>query len=272
MNKIRRAGVLSRTLTALLALAMAFIGPAIAAGDPVMPDKARNVSLPVGERLVFKLKWWFVEAGEATLEILPDTVVNGQPARHFVLTARTNDFVDNFYKVRDRIDAYTDLALTRTLHYTKNQHEGDHHRDVVVHLDWEEKRARYVQNGVEETSTRIVEGAFDPLSIFYAFRKLDLAPGRELNAYVTDGKKCVLGKASLKQREKVAVPAGEFDTWLVEPEMRHIGGVFKQKEGSKLQLWVTSDDARRVVKIRSAVAVGHFTAELERIERVTAKK
>ena len=44
--------------------------------------------------------------------------------------------------------------------------------------------------------------------------------------------------------------------------MEHIGGVFKKSKGAKLQIWVTSDERRIPVKIKSKVSVGSFVAEL----------
>jgi hypothetical protein len=111
-------------------------------------------------------------------------------------------------------------------------------------------------------------GTFDPLGVFYAFRLNPLTDNLEVEAPVTDGQKCVMGRARVIRREKVAVDAGAFDTFLIEPDLRHIGGIFKKSKGAKLLLWVTADDRRIVVKVKSKVAVGHFTAELVSMEGV----
>ena len=58
-----------------------------------------------GEKLTFILKWEMIPAGEATLEVLPMEIFKGVKSYHFVLTAKSNNFIDIFYKVRDRIDA-----------------------------------------------------------------------------------------------------------------------------------------------------------------------
>ena len=50
-----------------------------------------------GEKLIFQLKWSVVPAGEGILEILPIETINGVSAYHFVLTARSNSFIDFFY-------------------------------------------------------------------------------------------------------------------------------------------------------------------------------
>ncbi|MEJ2657998.1 MAG: DUF3108 domain-containing protein, partial [Desulfobacterales bacterium] len=59
-----------------------------------------------GEKLTFRLRWTIIPAGESVLEVLPMETIDGINAYHFVLTAKSNAFIDQFYKVRDRIDSY----------------------------------------------------------------------------------------------------------------------------------------------------------------------
>jgi hypothetical protein len=58
------------------------------------------------------------------------------------------------------------------------------------------------------------------------------------------------------------VPCGIFDTYLVEPDLKDIGGVFRKSKNAKLEVWVTSDNRHIPVKIKSKVIVGSFVAEL----------
>ena len=123
-----------------------------------------------GEKLTFLLKWGIIPAGKAVLEVLPIETINGVPAYHFVLTARSNSFLDMFYKVRDRIDAYTDLDMTRTLLYKKKQREGSTKNDIVVQFDWDKNEALYSRSNRPQVPLSIMPGCFDPLSIFYYSR------------------------------------------------------------------------------------------------------
>ena len=79
----------------------------------------KNFPFYPGEKLTFQLKWTLIPAGEGILEVLPIETINGVKAYHFVLTAKSNSFVDLFYKVRDRIDAYTDIEMNHTILYKK---------------------------------------------------------------------------------------------------------------------------------------------------------
>jgi hypothetical protein len=225
--------------------------------------KAGEKKLPFhpGERLVFEVKWAFIPAGEAVLEIFPIETIDGVKSYHFVMSVKTYEFVDLFYKVRDRIESYTDVGMTHSILYKKRS-KGKANKDVVVKFDWEKEEALYSDFGEKRDPISIFSGSFDPLSVFYAFRWHDLKENREIQTAVTDGDISVMGKVKVIKREKITVPTGEYDTFLVEPDLKHIGGVFKQSKNAKLQIWVTSDHRHIPIKIKSKVKVGSFVAEL----------
>ena len=214
-----------------------------------------------GEKLTFQVRWAFIPAGEAVLEIYPTEIMNGHTVCHFVLTAKTHPVVDLFYKVRDRIEAYTDENITHSILY-KETKEGKRKKRVVVNFNWAKGEAQRSNFGEKREAISIMPGTFDPLSVYYALRLHDLGEEKELERPVTDGKKCVLGRAKVVKRERITVISGTYDTYLVEPELEYIGGVFKRSKDAKLQIWVTADSRRIPVKIKSKVAVGSFVAEL----------
>jgi hypothetical protein len=223
---------------------------------------AVNSSFEPGEKLTFLLRWEFIPAGEATLSVEPITEIDGQQAFHFVMTARTNSFLDLIYKVRDRIDSYTDLEMTRSLHFSKNQREGGTKRKILVEFDWENNKAQYIRKGGDTPPVDLLPGSFDPLGIFYFIRFSDLNDLSSIERPVTDGKKCVIGIGNILRRETITVPAGTYETLLIEPNLRDVGGVFEKSDDSNILLWVTADNRHIPVKIQSKVSVGSFTGEL----------
>jgi hypothetical protein len=84
----------------------------------------------------------------------------------------------------------------------------------------------------------------------------------KIKAPVTDGKKFVNGEAMVLKKEKIYVTDEWIETYLVEPDLKHIGGIFKKSKNAKLRIWVTADKRRIPIKIKSKVAVGSFVAEL----------
>ena len=255
---IRRAG-LRRQMAGVLAVMVltAVAAPARATGGG--PGAG---GFTPGERLTFALKWTIVPAGEAVLEVMPLEYMAGRDAYHFVLTARSNAFVDAFYTVRDRIDAWSATDLQQSLLYRKKQHEGHTRRDITVSFDWDAMTAQYTNQGDAREPIPVTADTFDPLSIFYWSRTVDLTVGNRIQRSVTDGKRHVLGFADVIRKERVTVPAGTFDTFLIEPDLTHVGGVFEKSPDARIQLWVTTDYRHLPVKMKSKVVVGSFSGEL----------
>lgn len=219
-----------------------------------------------GERLTYTLRWGFIHAGEAMLEVQPMTEMGGQPAYHFVMTAKSNAFIDAFYKVRDRIDAYADAGMQQSLLFKKKQREGNYKRDVVITFDWSKNIAQYENKGKKKDPIPLMPGSFDPLSAFYYIRHMEMKPGAKISQPITDGKKNVVGEARVVRRETIKVDGQPYDTFLIIPDLKHVGGVFKESENAKMQIWVTADSRHIPVRLKSKVMVGSFVGDLVKVE------
>jgi hypothetical protein len=229
---------------------------------PVSSANAEDMPFAPGEKLTFVLKWEMIPAGHAVMEVLPESEIAGEKAFHFAMSVRTNSFADLFFKVRDKIDSYVDMSVSKSLFFKQKQREGRYHRDIEIVFDWRRFQSRYTSSGKPREPMVLYPGTFDPLSILYYFRSREVREGDTVSTMVTDGKKNVIGEAHIVRRELVKVPAGEFDTWLVEPDLKHLGGVFKKSRDALLQIWITTDERRIPVKVKSKVVVGSFFAEL----------
>jgi hypothetical protein len=257
---------LKRTVLGVLMLAFAVQAPQPCLGNT---DTEANAEFPFapGERLVFELRWAVVPAGKAVLEVMPMKTIDGAEVYHFRMTAESNAFVDMFYKVRDRIDSYVTADMSGTIHYRQKQHEGGSKRNIKVQFDWDNSTAQYSDGRKTRNAIDIVPGTFDPLSVFYYSRLVKFETDGIIECPISDGKKLVSGSARIVRRETIEVPGGRFETYLIEPEIKDIGGVFKKSKDAKIQLWVTADERRLPVKIASKVSVGSFVGELITIEK-----
>jgi hypothetical protein len=252
-----RAVLICLVTTFLLSMALSSRAQAIESAFPFLH----------GEKLTFQVTWSFLPAGEGILEILPMERIDGVLSYHFVMTTRTYRYIDLIYKVRDRIDAYTDKEMTHSILYKKRK-EGTSKGNVIVNFDWDKKEAHYSSLGEKSVPIPVKPGSFDPLSVFYAFRLHPLRENMEIQINVTDGKACFTGKAKIIRRETVTVASGTYDTFLAEPELGNIRGVFQKSKNARFQIWVSADHRRIPVRIRSKVCVGSFVAELVSAENL----
>jgi len=230
------------------------------------PDLRRERWFKPGERFGYDVRWGIFDVGSAVIEVMEPGSVRGQPARGFSMTARTNDFADLFYKVRDRNESWTDMELQGSLLYVTAQHEGSYHRDFELRFYAENGTAELWsrETGLHKNTLAIFPGTVDPLAVLFIFRAWpgELREGLVIRQAVTDGKKFVMGEATVVRRETIKVPLGEFDCFLVEPDIKDLGGVFQKSPDAALQIWVTADERRLPVLVRSKVLVGYFRAEL----------
>lgn len=248
-----------------------------------------------GERLVFQIYWSFIPAAHVTLEVAPpaeegfnkielaandgigqkvqraDCALVESAARgaayHFILTARTLPVVDLIYKYRERVESYAAGNVQRSLLYKKVQ-ESHHPRDIVVLFDWQKGVAQYTNFGEAIDPIVIQPGTLDPLAALYYIRTQMLGDTVSLERWVTDGRKISRGKASFVQRETISLQGKTYQTIKIEPDLSDVKGVFEKSPGAKLYIWLTDDDRKMLVKVKSKVKVGSFVAELLEQESV----
>ena len=64
-------------------------------------------------------------------------------------------------------------------------------------------------------------------------------------------------------KETVEVPVGKFDCIVVEPLVQE-GGLFKHE--GRIIIWLTDDELKIPVRVRTKVVIGHVDAKLSKYE------
>lgn len=252
MKKTHSANII--TAAKILIIALTIAGAMRDAAYCANPSPA----FQPGETLSFSIRWGVIPAGSAEMRVMPIQTVNGVDSYHFVLTASSNSVIDVFYKVRDRIDAFVDTALSHSTLYRKKQREGGSKRDIEVSFDWNKQTTTYSNFGKSKKAIPIEPGTFDPLGIFYYIRSVDMKENDVIVRPATDGKKIVSATARVASKETVSVPAGSFEAFLLESELKHVGGEFKKAKDTELKVWLTADHRKIPVKVQ----IGNFVGEL----------
>jgi hypothetical protein len=238
----------------ILAGALFFLTLSGQAGEKVMP-------FSIGEKLHYTVSWEMISAGKATFRVLPLTTVNGEKACHFLLEVRSNRYIDMLYKIRDRLEGFTDLGVSQSLLHKKTQ-SGKDKREVMVRFDWETKTARYSNFGEKREPIKIPLNTVDPISAFYKMRALTFKTGQTISFPVTDGKKHFIQTGEVMKKEAITLPSGTFDTYLLALQVNHFSGVFKKSENPTVTLWVTTDERRIPVRIKIKVYIGSVIFDL----------
>jgi len=231
--------------------------PNCANGSEIPPDvtPAATVFGP-GERMIFSIGYGFVTAGEATIEVVGLTSYQGHTCYELQSKANSNRFFSSFYKVRDRITSYMDVELLYSRYFHKRLREGDYKKTVEISFDHEDEVAKYADGQQYD----IMSGIQDVLSAFFFVRNLDLGSGDTYSLLAHSSRKTYDLKVIVHGRETVTVAAGTFDCFVVEPVLQG-EGLFKHE--GKLTLYVTDDQYRVPVLIKTRVPVGSINVELK---------
>jgi hypothetical protein len=261
----------SRVTACFCAAALLLLASAAGAGESYR-------AFSPGEKLTFQIKWGPIPAGEAVLEVLPVERRNDTPVYHFVMQVKTNAFLDLFYYYRTRIDAYAELQMNRSLHYRQRTKTGRKTKDVAVDFDWQANLAYFHRTEtffhskrephLKSLKTPLMVGTFDPLSAFYYTRLLTLHERTLIERPISDGKRTLRANLKVIGREMVVLNDKSYDTFLVQPDLKGVNPVFEKEAGATILIWVSADERRIPIKLKSKVRVGSFTGELVGVEGV----
>ena len=212
----------------------------------------------VPEKLIYSLSWTGVPVGVATQEIVDEGDV-----RRIFSTARSNDWLSAFFPVDDRTESILEKSgefpgISRNFKMLIK--EGSRVRDREITFNPATKTAHYFDKRKNQQHTIPLAGeTFDIYSSFYYVRYQPLEPGKSLYINVLDSKKLHRIEIRVLRRERIKVPAGEFNTIVIEPMVKS-EGVFEGKRGA--YIWLSDDSRRLPVKVQTKVSVGSVTAFL----------
>lgn len=233
-----------------------------------------NRAFAVGEKLDFIVKWGMMTAGQATISIPDQPTVNNRPALRIVTEAKSSSFLGSLYRVRDRNESWLDAQSLSTVRYENRIREGGYRAERLVEINPSSGTFRFQKKNFDTNVYNVTEGTvpvhvLDALGSLYYLRTQPIEVGHDVVVDVIERDKVYPLVIRIKKREKVEVPAGTFDCFVVEPELRD-PGIFIAK-GKKMEVWITADERRMPVRMRAEVFIGHVRAELVRFETPSLK-
>ena len=207
-----------------------------------------------GETLDYNLSWSRIGAGSARMTISPAA------DNRFRITSigKSSRFFNRIFKVRDELESIVTRDTFSTVQYRKVLDERGKHKDELTSVNAETGVATRKGKNIS-----VPDPVFDPLSLMYYIRRLDMSPGRVHEFTVlADGKVYTL-QAKILSRQTMPTPAGTFKTVLVEPKM--LRGDSERANENRLLIWYSDDERRLPVRIWSDVNVGSITATLRAV-------
>jgi len=212
-----------------------------------------------GESLRFAVQYGFIHAGTAWLEVPEVVEWHGRPAWRLVARAESNGFFDKMYKVRNRIESVWDQEERFSWRYFEDRHEGGYTANDTILFEPDSMQMRY-KNGMTYPVPGPVQ---DALSSFYMTRFHELPIGGQITFDYHASRKTKPMEVRILGREKVKTPAGKFSCIVIEPMLK-AGGIFKNK--GRLVIWLTDDERRMPVLMKSKVMIGSIKVVLQEVK------
>ncbi|MBC2735440.1 MAG: DUF3108 domain-containing protein [Desulfobacteraceae bacterium] len=129
-------------------------------------------------------------------------------------------------------------------------------------FDWDRGIADYIKRGKTSRSVPLPDGTLDMLSILYYVRSLPLTAGMTVTRPLNSGKKIHPAEALVVRQETITVGGRAWPAFLIEPDVRKAGGIFKKSKKPRFLLWISADKRKIPLKVVSKVWVGSFFVEL----------
>jgi hypothetical protein len=221
------------------------------------------VNLPffVGEDLEYELKakWFLVSGGgSARLAVEAIDTIHGSPTFRLVFSMRGGVAV---WKANDLQRSWLDIDQLFARRFEQKTDQTGYKRDKTY--DFFPDQMRYVDVANPERVGELASAApLDDISFLYYFRTRPLTVGEEYveNRYFkAQGNPVTL---RVLRRERIKVPAGEFDAIVVRPIIR-TDGLFS--EGGNAEVWFSDDERRLPLKLKAKVSIAALTMELKTI-------
>lgn len=231
-------------------------------------DTLKAVQLPhvyhnafqAGEKLEYKVRYGFIQAGEISIEVRPTSrTFNGRKVHHIVGVGKTVSAFSWFYKMEDRYESYVDVDGVFPWQFERDLEESNYSTQKKYRF-YQDKKA--VETHKDQTFAT-PHGVQDMISAFYYARTLDFQSAKSgqiftvqsfMDEEMFDLKVRYLGKETIKTKK------GTFRCLKFVPHVQE-GRVFKDDES--VVIWV-SDDANKIpILAKADIAVGSIKIELD---------
>lgn len=239
---------------------LVFVPPAMAQDSAsqfsAAPPPARVralVPFGVGERADYSVKYGPFSVGSGMMEVAAIDTIRGIESWHTIFRVRGG--VPGF-RVDDRLESWMDTHTLASLRHRQELSEGRRERER--HFEIYPDSGIYVED--QKEPQRTVTLPLDDGSFLYFIRTVPLEVGKEysFDRYFRPDRNPV--RIQVLRRERVRVPAGEFDAVVVRPIIKS-RGVFS--ENGQAEVWLTDDDKRLMVQMKSRLKFGSLNLYLK---------
>jgi hypothetical protein len=264
LKTARSTVVKARTLTLyifFLGLWLLLPGPAqlVAAAKEMTPPEEQLLAsaYPAGEVLHYDVTWLGLTAGRLTMAV--KQLDDRGELLALEITARTAGLLGKIYPVRDTFRVVVRGPARLPSHYRIDQHQGER-RNIRTTIYNQERRLIVYQRNQDPVERFTVAGpVHNEFSAFYAMRIMPLALGKSVVIPTFADRERHDVEVMVEKIESIDSILGRRESLQVRPQLTFVG--LYEKAGDP-QIWLTDDQYRVPLRVRSRIAIGSLTATL----------
>ncbi len=212
---------------------------------------------PVGETLVYDARFGFINIGQAAMRVLSQDTIRGIPTLHLEFLVQGGTYM---FRLNNRMDSWIGLDDFASRRFIQDNDEMGRKRYNAYEIYPDS--GFYRQAGVD-SAIATSRDPLDDLAFFYFARAVPLEVGTryEFDRYFRPDRNPVV--LEVLSRDTIDVPAGRFPTVVIKPTIKGKGVL---AEASEPRMWLSDDDRRVMVQLKSRFPFGVITFRLKSIE------
>jgi len=222
----------------------------------------------VGETLDYDISWGFISAGKARMLVRK----TGNENELEIISRAWNHSFFKMLTVDDTVKSTVTADSLMPKVFNQRIKEGSYIRNALTIYNFKAKKAYIKDTAYKaeefkhglDTAITLKGDERCILSAFYLARTFKMEPGDTVYFNAIGGKKKYPLKVICHRREEIKTAFGKRNCLVIEPII--LGdGLFKAK--GKLTIWLTDDDERLPVVMKSEIAIGSIKASLVGVTR-----
>lgn len=256
------------------ALVLALPARGVRGQDPPLPDTLKvdtvrrdstAIALPAsrriptpwatGEFLEYTLKYGVISAGSGRMQVVGRDTVRGRDTWRLKF-----DFSGGFmmFRVNDAFESWLDVETHNSLRFEQRISEPGYKRTRVYQMFPD--RSMFKLN--DEPEKESVPNPLDDAAFFYFIRTIPLDVGKSYDFHRYFDPKANPVTIRVLRKESIEVPAGKFDAIVIQPMIK-TNGIFS--EGGHAELWLSDDDRRMLIQMKSKLKFGSLNLYLRKM-------
>ncbi len=212
------------------------------------------VPFRVGESLTYDVRFGAIKVGTGRMRVLGREDVRGRDTWRVRFSVSGGTV---FYRVNDVYESWMDVVTLNSLRYHQDLNQGSRDRERQFEIYPDRAMYREMTRGTEDRPS--VSDPLDDGSFLFFIRTVPLEVGRSytFNRYFRPDRNPVIIR--VLRKERIRVPAGTFDAIVVQPIIK-TAGIFS--EGGQAEIWLSDDDRRIMLQMRSRLSFGSLNLYL----------